>query len=240
MERTIKNFLKTALLPIGSALYIYGGGWNEEDKWAGEEARSIGLSPKWKKFYSENARKGYNFRDFDYKNNPELIHMGLDCSGYVGWALYNLFNEERGKEGFVYKSTKAAESLACKGLGSLTKSENIMDYRAGDILGGEKREHIFICIGSCSDGSLVILHSSPPAPMISGTFTPKGEKSEAIALAEEYMKKAYTEHFEMFPDVSRPESYLTGFNLFRFFENVVSDPEGYGKLPPKDILADLL
>ncbi|MCD7778332.1 MAG: hypothetical protein LUH47_07500 [Clostridiales bacterium] len=53
------------------------------------------------------------------------------------------------------------------------------------------------------------------------------------------MKKAYTEHFKMFPDVSRPESYLTAFNLFRFFEDIVSDPEGYRTLSPEKILNDL-
>ncbi|MCD8157797.1 MAG: hypothetical protein LUD77_02565, partial [Clostridiales bacterium] len=158
---------------------------------------------------------------------------------YIGWVLYNLFNSENEKEGFVYKSTKTIKNLADKGLGSLTKASEITEYKAGDILGGEKNEHIFISVGRCTDGSLVLLHSSPPAPMLSGTLTPFGEKSKAIDSAEKYMKKAYTEHFKMFPDVSRPESYLTEFNLFRFFEDIVSDPEGYRTLSPEKILNDL-
>ena len=38
---TLENLLKTALLPIGNTMYIYGGGWNEEDTGAGIEAMTI-------------------------------------------------------------------------------------------------------------------------------------------------------------------------------------------------------
>lgn len=44
---TLENLLKTALLPIGNTMYIYGGGWNEEDTGAGIEAMTIGVSHKW-------------------------------------------------------------------------------------------------------------------------------------------------------------------------------------------------
>ena len=30
LEKTLENLLKTALLPIGKTMYIYGGGWNEK------------------------------------------------------------------------------------------------------------------------------------------------------------------------------------------------------------------
>ncbi|MCD8090041.1 MAG: hypothetical protein LUD81_05365 [Clostridiales bacterium] len=239
MEKTIKNLLLTALKPIGQTLYIYGGGWNSEDNGAGEEAQIIGVSPKWQEFYIKNAEKSYCYSDFDYKINPGLIHFGLDCSGYVGWVLYNLFNDENGKAGFVDKSTKMVHNLEGMGLGSLKKASEIREYKAGDIMGGEKTGHIFICVGGCSDGSLVLLHSSPPAPMLSGTLTPKGEQSKAAALAEKYMKKAYPRHFEMFPRVSRSQAYLTDFSRFRFYTDVVSDPDGYGNMNPEEILEDL-
>ena len=37
LEKTLENLLKTALLPIGKTMYIYGGGWNEKDTGAGIE-----------------------------------------------------------------------------------------------------------------------------------------------------------------------------------------------------------
>ncbi len=239
MERTIKNLLLTALMPLGKTLYIYGGGWNETDSGAGEEARSIGISPFWQKFYAENAHRNYNHKDFDFKKNPRLVHNGLDCTGYMGWVLYNLFNTENGREGFVYKSTKTARILADMGLGSFKKASEITDYKAGDIMGGETAEHIFICIGQYSDKSLLLLHSSPPAPMLSGTLTPEGEKGEAVVSAEKYMKRAYPRHFEIFPKVSRPKTYLTDFCQFRFYNTTVSDPEGYREKSPGEILEDL-
>lgn len=239
MERTIGNFLKTALLPVGKVLYIYGGGWNKEDKGAGEEAVMLGLSPKWERFYRENAVKGYNYRDYNYINNPESIHMGLDCSGYVGWTLYNLFNDKNGGRGFVDKSTVICKNLEKSGLGSLKASGQTTDFLAGDIMGGEKTEHIFICVSKCSDGSLLLLHGSPPAPMLSGTLSPEGEKTESSVLAEKYMKREYPRHSELFPRVNRPFSYLTDFNRFRFYDSVVSGPENYKSLSSEDILKAL-
>ena len=40
--------------PIGKCLYVYGGGWNEEDTAAGVEALSYGISPVWVDFYNKN------------------------------------------------------------------------------------------------------------------------------------------------------------------------------------------
>ena len=59
---TLENLLKTALLPIGNTMYIYGGGWNEEDTGAGIEAITIGVSPKWVEFAIKQD-SSYNFKD---------------------------------------------------------------------------------------------------------------------------------------------------------------------------------
>ena len=56
-KRTLKNFLKTALMPVGKTMYVWGGGWNKEDTGAGIEAVSIGLSPNWEKFTRKQAIK---------------------------------------------------------------------------------------------------------------------------------------------------------------------------------------
>ena len=49
-ERSIANLLITALQPVGNTMYIWGGGWNEEDTAAGVEAVTIGVSPRWAEF----------------------------------------------------------------------------------------------------------------------------------------------------------------------------------------------
>ena len=90
-------------------MYIWGGGWNEEDTAAGIEATTLGLSPNWAAFAGkQNA--GYN-----YKNHRYRIHDGLDCSGYVGWAVYNTLETENGRPGYVYKSTDMPQKMAARG-----------------------------------------------------------------------------------------------------------------------------
>lgn len=239
MEATIKNLLLTALAPIGKTLYIYGGGWNEADSAAGTEARTLGLSPRWKKFYFEHT-KNYNFKDFNYKKDPSLIHKGLDCSAYIGWVLYNIFETENNGEGYVYKSTKIAEVLANKGLGTFTPAKSITHFRPADILSGAKTAHTFIALSQCPDGSLLLLHSSPPAPMISATPTPTGDPSVAESLAKAFMQTAFPAHYDLHPQIGRPVSYLTDYNLFRFYPHILKDPDNYAQKSPFQILADLI
>lgn len=45
--RTLQNLLKTALMPVGIALYVYGGGWNRQDTGSGNTAMHIGLPQSW-------------------------------------------------------------------------------------------------------------------------------------------------------------------------------------------------
>lgn len=108
-QRTLRNFLATALSPIGSTLYVWGGGWNEEDTGAGTEAVSIGLGPEWKSFYDSHG-SDYDFDDYRY-----LIHSGLDCSGFVGWAIYNTFNSTSGGDGYVMGATRMAAEFSRRG-----------------------------------------------------------------------------------------------------------------------------
>lgn len=237
MEKTILSFLKNALRPIGRCLYIYGGGWDETDTKAGDEARCAEVCPLWSEFYESHKSPDYNFRNFDIKKDPALIHMGLDCSGYVGWAIYSVLENENGKYGYVYKSTEMARRLSERGLGSFRTSAEADTYLAGDILSGEKNAHTFICLSVCGDGSLLLLHSSPPAPMLSGTFTPDGEEnSVAVRLAKVFMKEVFPEHYAVFPSVSRPDSYLRSHSLFRFDEKILPDPDGCKKMSPFELL----
>ena len=39
MNRSLTDFLRTAMEPVGSTMYIWGGGWNSEDNGSGEDAK---------------------------------------------------------------------------------------------------------------------------------------------------------------------------------------------------------
>lgn len=92
------SFLKNALKPVGQTLYIYGGGWNEAQTGSGNEALTLGLSKEWKSFY-DSQDSSYNYENYMYE-----IHKGLDCSGYVGWTIYNtLETKSNHGDGYVLK-----------------------------------------------------------------------------------------------------------------------------------------
>ena len=69
-EKTLKNFIKTALMPVGNTLYIYGGGWAWQDDVASMQAKSIGVSGDWKRFFdSHDASYTYKDKDNKEENN---------------------------------------------------------------------------------------------------------------------------------------------------------------------------
>lgn len=55
-ESTIKNFLKTAAAPVGTTLYIWGGGWNKADTGTGKDGKRIGLNGEWNRFSCRRIR----------------------------------------------------------------------------------------------------------------------------------------------------------------------------------------
>ena len=90
MNKSLTDFLRTAMEPVGSTMYIWGGGWNSEDSGAGKDAKIIGVNPNWKKFFMSQGS------DYDYKEHRYEHRNGLDCSGYVGWVMYNFFEDKNG------------------------------------------------------------------------------------------------------------------------------------------------
>lgn len=231
--RTVENLIKTAFEPVGKVMYIYGGGWNETDDGAGKEAMTLGLSQSWLDF-AQKQNSSYNYKSYDYKKNVNVIHNGLDCSGYVGWVLYNVFNDGKG---YVTNSYRMDDMLEGMGYGIIVPRSSVSEVRAGDIMasGCDDCKHVYISLGKCSDGSMLLLHSSPPGVQLSGTYTPSGNKnSEAVRLASEYMKKYYPDWYDKFPDSSRNASYLTHYD--RFVWSALSNDEGIRDMSPKEIL----
>jgi len=237
---TVKNFLVTALAPVGSTMYVWGGGWNKEDTGAGPEARRIGLSPAWRSF-AKGKKASYNYKNYRYR-----IHKGLDCSGYVGWAVYNVLNTKKNKKGYVYSASKQAKKFSKLGFGSYKSADEIKDYKAGDIMSSTCSccGHVWIVVGQCRDGSVVLLHSSPAGVQLNGTVTPKGKKnSHAVKLAKKYMKKYYKSWYRRYSKMERGSSYLSHYGQMRWKttgKNVVlSDPDGYQSMSAEKILKDL-
>ena len=48
--KSLLGFLQIAVQPVGQTMYVWGGGWNEEDTGAGAEAVTLGVSPAWAEF----------------------------------------------------------------------------------------------------------------------------------------------------------------------------------------------
>lgn len=237
---TIKNFLKTAVSPVGSTMYVWGGGWNKADTGAGTDAKRIGLSPAWRAF-AKTKKKSYNYKNYRYQ-----IHNGLDCSGYVGWCVYNVMNTKKNQKGYVYSASKQAKKFSELGFGSYYPAKKITDYQAGDIMSSTCKccGHVWIVIGQCSDGSVVLVHSSPAGVQICGTVTPSGKKnSKAYKLAKKYMKKYYSAWYKKYPKADRGSTYLSHYGQMRWRTTgqnpVLSDPDGYQNMSAEAILKDL-
>jgi len=231
-KRTLKNFLKTALMPVGKTMYIWGGGWNKEDTGAGIEAVSIGLSPNWEKF-ANKQNKNYNYKKTSYQ-----IHDGLDCSGYVGWVIYNVFHDKDGQKGYVMHAEKMARAFSKQGFGSFTPAKSVKNYRVGDIM--SNKYHVYIVIGTCSDGSIVVVHASPPGVQISGTVNSKGQKnSQAKKLADIYMKKYYPSWYSKYPPKTLEMSYLKSYDQMRWNigkNGVLQDDENLAGMNASQVL----
>lgn len=237
---TIKNFLKTALAPVGSTMYVWGGGWNKADTGAGEDAKRVGLSPAWRSF-ANGQTSSYNYKNYRYQ-----IHAGLDCSGYVGWTIYNVLHTKNNGRGYVFSASKQAKKFSELGFGSYRQASQVRDYRAGDIMSSTCNccGHVWIVVGQCSDGSVVLLHASPSGVQLNGTVTPKGNKnSQAVRLAAKYMKKYYNSWYQKFPRMDRGSAYLAHYGQMRWNtagkESILSDPDGLQKMQAEKVLEEL-
>lgn len=257
-EKTLKNFLATAMEPVGVALYVYGGGWDWQDVGSSNEAKTIGISDKWLEFY-ENNNANYSYRNnssysksyYPHKAWNQYYYAGLDCSGYVGWALYNTLHNDNGGEGYVMSSTQQAKTLAEKyKLGTWTQNLN-NGFKAGDIF--SMNGHVYICVGICDDGSMVILHSTPSSS-ISGnlgggvqlTGVGNSANCEAAVLAEYYMSNYFPNWSERYDTIYKTYSSYTkisGNSAGKFSWHLSSegliDLEGYANMKADEILEDL-
>lgn len=220
---SLDRLLKNALLPIGQTMYVWGGGWNEEDTGAGVEAVTIGVSPRWKEF-ADKQNSSYN-----YNNTRYQIHDGLDCTGYIGWMVYNTFNDKSGGEGYV--SEEPEKIFLSKGWGTTVDTNK---PKPGDICSTDT--HVWMSLGCCADGSILIAHASPPGCYICGTLLPDGSRSQAVVLAESIMSSKYPEWYRRYPDCSRSYSYITDASVFHWNSSTLADPNNLQNMSANEIV----
>lgn len=257
-EKTLLNFLKTAMSPVGTTLYIYGGGWDWQDVGSSRQARTIGVSPDWVRFFNENDET-YTYKEQDgnkEKANPkesyypygeynEYYYAGLDCSGYLGWVLYNTFETEDMQKGYVTGSTGAAKKLAVeRGFGEWT--QNISEFKPGEIM--SINGHVWISLGTCEDGSTLIVHSTPsrsranqPGGGVQISAIGTSEECEAYKLADRYMSKYCPKWYSRYAVyLCSPDVYFTftGENAgkFTWSTDVLADSENVRNMTPKEVL----
>ncbi len=232
-DRTIKNFLANALKPVGQTLYVWGGGHNYSD------ATRKGVSSRWKQWYTSQS-SSYNYRNYmDLSETTE--QKGLDCSGFVGWSVYQIMEKASGGNYYTTVAEDVGATYRDKGMGTIISQAKLAasNYKLypGDI--GYNSGHTWIVLGQCSDKSIVILHSTPNAGVqISGTPTPSGNyNSRAIELAEIYMAKYSGSKKYDYHESSG--NYIRNGAYFRWNTKTLSDPNGYLKKTADQILADL-
>ncbi len=223
--RTLKRFLETALLPLGNTLYVWGGGWEETEG-------QVGVSPEWKRFfYSQGA--GYEFTD--YLNQGKL---GLDCSGYVGWCVSNTLHFGTGKCGYVKKASIQARFFSELGFGCYREKERVTDHCPGDVMSSEGTggSHVCLSLGECSDGSLLLLHSTP-----NGGVQLNGTAGKASELAETYMAAYFPLWAGRYHGTcQKPEAYQKEYGQLRWAvdgSGILRDPEGIQTMGAEEVLS---
>ena len=263
-KQTLKNFLATAMEPVGTALYVYGGTWDWQDVNSSNQAMTIGLSQSWIDFFqSQDANYTYknsaNPSESYYPHNAwnQYYYAGIDCSAFVGWSVYNVMNTEDStvadNTGYVMSATKQAKNFAEVqkwGTWSQEKPFKPEHFQTGDIF--SMNGHVWICLGKCEDGSLVILHSTP-SDSINGqggggvqiNGVGDSENCQAVKLAEEYMSKYYPQWWERYHKVYKNFKDYTKYSgdaagKFSWtLGGTLTDPDGYANMSADEILADL-
>ena len=271
-KRTIKNFLKTALEPVGTTLYVYGGGWNWQDTGASVQARKIGISPDWVMFFNSKD-ENYTYKETDgdeakadpkhsyypYGGYNQYYFAGLDCSGFAGWAVYNTFETKDGNAGYVGPASGFAKRLSEKGWGEWTQDVTIPDgnngyaMKPGDII--STNGHVWISLGTCTDGSVVIVHSTPsmsrkgqPGGGVQVSAVGNDASCLACKIAGKYMSTYHPEWYRRYPVTLCDPSKFFAFEgecAGRFswdtgYSPGLTDPDGFRDMTPDKVLEALL
>ena len=266
--RTLKNFLATCFEPMGTALYVYGGNWNWQDDGSSVLSTHIGVPGTWVDFYrSQDVH--YTYADdyhksasyYPYGGWNEYYYAGTDCSGYAGWAVYNTINTVDGEKGYVTGASRQAKLFAEHyNFGTWTSDPFNTEedpLQPGDMI--STPSHIWICVGKCSDGSILAIHSTVTASSVGtqgggvqlSAVNPNGysKDCDAYRLACEYTEKYFPDWASRYPIVMKDYGKYVDFprdnkNTGRFRWSLddttgLSDPDGYASMSAEEVLSDL-
>ena len=260
-ERTVKNLLKTALSPVGVCLYVFGGGWDWQDEAAGPQSRSLGVQKSWTDFFF-SVDENYTYRDPEgdesrrdktksycpFGEFNEYYYAGLDCAGYLGWTAYNVMHTVSGEEGYVFGGTATAQSFSALGWGTFTQDFKKEDLKPGDVV--SINGHVWMLVGRCEDGSLVIAHASPtrsvtenPGGGVQLSALGESESCRAWTLLNEYVNLFYPDWAARYRVRLIDYAYYTSFTgdvagLFSWnVPETLSDPEGVRDMSAEEILS---
>lgn len=181
----------------------------------------------------------------------KYIYDGFDCSGFLGWVIYNTLNTKDGNEGYVGASTTRSKFFSENGWGKVEEiteeqiENGTYELYPGDIVSFPG--HVYISLGKCKDGSVVLLHSSPPGVWIMGTTDKDGnENSDAIKLAEKYGQR-YPIAYKWLNETDERgvkrhwDKYFKAGAIKRFVwyvdgKGILTDPESIQKMSPEQVL----
>ena len=229
-EMELSDLIADALKPVGNTLYVWGGGWNVPDNGSGETALHMGVWSEWEQYFQKN-KQNYSYRPgrTGWENgHRESRFWGLDCSGYLGWLVYNSVQNGKDNNGYVGDATKLAKSLAGYGFGTVSTCTPNSKFYPGDIV--SISGHCFLSLGQCKDGSVLLLHSTPNGGVqMSGTVN-GGSSSQASGLAQSFMQQYYPDWWTYFGKEGRQavnaKVYLYGTKLTWQNAGAVYDSQG--------------
>ena len=217
-KKTLTSYLHNALVPAGRTLYIWGGGWGG-DAPGTDDYSKIGYQQTWQTFYNKNATASYDYTKHRYK-----YFSGLDCSGFAGWTLYNTMYTKDDQGYVVYQSSSVAPTYIKKGWATKTTT-----YRPGDVVSMDG--HVWISLGTCSDKTILLVHSSPKGVQISGTG------GQATILAKKYMKLLAPNWPYDIRTVG--SGYTSNVTVARWVVNgsgLLKDPDGLQKMSAEQVM----
>ena len=175
-------------------------------------------------------------------------------------------------KGYVMSATKQAGVFASnEGWGTMDMGDVLMDettgkpwvdedgdgrriyegheFKPGDIF--SMNGHVWISLGTCKDGSIVFMHSTPNTTNGAGvqiSAIGPDKNCEAYKLANQYMNKYFPQWSERYGDqvlcltfdsYTKVYGDYAGKFSWNLKNGVISDPDGYADMTPAEILADL-
>ena len=236
-KKTLFTYMSNAMKPVGKTLYIWGGGWSDGGDGHTRDAMIVGMPSTWATFFKQHSKPDYDYSQYRYNYGK-----GLDCSGFAGWTLYNTLYKKDNMGWTVYQSSTVADKYVEKGWADPKYCvSNPTKFYPGDVVSMDG--HVWISLGQCADGSILLVHSSPKGVQISGTAVPStgAGNSQAYRLAKTYMKK----YFPEWPYAVRSVGAgyyknLKGVAHWKVSGGLMTDPEGIQKMSANQVMKMLL